>query len=264
MKNTVLMCAILTLTSACGGAVSVPAQTAVDPIVVVPLRSAIDSLTTKGLVANFSLSGTTGGITKTTTTGNGTISILPSGASIVNGVSALTSTQELSGSQIVNGVSTPLASKVISYFSAADISRIVDESSSAFTVYDTFTIPATLKVGDSGSAWGATIYKSRSQVVAPGSGRVVAAYSAAKDAATSLLVTFTVDTYGDACDLVNTTSVPSFCIANLPSNYVFNVHTRHAETVYRISTSGTVSVVSIRQDAYGSGGLLYQSLLFSF
>lgn len=268
MKNTVQICAILTLVTGCGGGggPSAPAQApAIEAAtVVVPLRSAIDSQATKGLSANFSLSGTSGGAAKIAINGSGALTAAPSNASSVNGVPAVTSTQDLSGSVVINGTSTPLANKVVSYFGASDISRIADESAATFIVYGGYSIPATAKAGDSGSAWTATIYKSRSQVVAPGSGRIEATYSVTKDTASSLLVTITSDTYGDDCDLVNATNVPSFCPANLPANHVFAAHTGQTKTVYRIGASGTLSLVSIHQDTYDTSGAVYQSMLFSF
>jgi hypothetical protein len=165
---------------------------------------------------------------------------------------------------VANGTSTALSSISSNFVSATNYARLADESNTSFTVYSTYTVPATVKAGDAGSAWAATTYQSSARIVAPGTARVVATYLAAKDTSTSLLVTFLVDSYGDPCDLVNTTSVPSFCETNLSPTHIFNTHTRQSQTVYRVNTSGAITLVSIRQDVYADTGAVYQSILFTF
>lgn len=248
-----------------GGTSSQPPAVTIDPNFTVPLRAALAGIATKGLSGSFSISGTTAGASNIQVTGTGTVTLSPGAPDTLNGSPVTKSTQTLSGSMTVSGSpATAISSSSLNFTNSADSSRIADESAAAFTIYTAYTIPASVKAGDTGPAWLSTMFKDRSQITLPGIGRVVATYSASKDTATSLLVTILVDTYGDNCNLINTSSLPSFCLTNLSRDYVFNVRWQQSETVYRVDTSGSVKLVSIRQDAYGPATTPYQRLLFSF
>lgn len=270
VKTVVFGIAVVAALVGCGGGggstnTQSPPPVAIDPNLTVPLRAALASITTKGLTGSFAISGATGGPANIQVTGTGTATLSPGIPDTLNGSAVIKSTQALTGSMTVSGSpTTALSTSSLNFTSSTDSSRIADESAAAFTVYTAYTVPTSAKAGDAGPAWLSTMFKDRTQITLPGVGRVVATYSASKDTATSLLVTILVDTYGDTCNLINTSSVPTFCLTNLGRDYVFNVRWQQSETVYRIDTSGSVKLISIRQDAYGPATTPYQRLLFSF
>lgn len=252
------------LIASCGGGSGPAATPAPATPLSVPLKDALASLILKGASASFTMSGTIGGTIKTPISGTGTITISAGVPTTINGSPGLVATQILTGTQIVGGASSSLAATTKNFASLPEVNRLADESNSSFAVYKTYTVPDTVRAGDAGSAWDATIYQSRDKITAPGVGRIVSTYQVSSDQASSLLVTILTDSYGDNCNLVNTSTVPSFCLTSLPPDHVFSAHLRQSQAVYRIDANGGIKFVSLRQDAYADTGTVYQSVLYKF
>lgn len=269
--GTTIGCAILL--TGCGGgggggSNSTPQAPVTSLAFTVPLASALGQLATKGTVATFNLVGTVGAVgsaTKTPVSGSGTFTLSPAVDSVLDGSAVIKSTQLISGNLQVNGAASAVATTSATFYSKAGALRLADESNTNYVKYSSYTIPVNVSAGDVGSAWLATTYMSRGQISPPGTGRIVATYSASKDSPTSLLVAFLIDTYGDDCNLINTSSVPyMFCGTNLPASHVFNTHTSQTVSTYRIDISGVATLVSIHQYLYGTGGAISTDLMYSF
>lgn len=231
------------LLAACGGggSGSTAAAVVVDPNLTVPVQAAIASLVTQGVSKSFTLSGwidhstLANPVPHTPITGSGTLTIGPASTVVANsgplsGTSAFQSVQVLSGTATSGGQSSPISGTATAYYSTSNYTVLATWDGTNFSYYSPYTYPTSVKAGDTGTFGNATtggFFPVTTSTV----------YSVASDTATTLLVTIA-STMQDSG--VTTT-----------------------RTVYRISTSGVIQLVSESVDKAFAGSA-YQSVTYTF
>jgi len=214
--------------------------------VTVNVAAAIGNLVNNGLTQSFTLSGYINNSTpinpmpNTPITGSGTLTIGPATSftytsGTLKGTAALRQVQALSGTATENGQSASLAAMNTIYYKPGTY-NILEEVTSASSfndyLYGAYTYPTTVKAGDTGTlgtaSTGGFISYTRTDT-----------YSVAADSPTSLLVTIT-----DLLDQQVAGTVTS-------------------QTVYRISTTGSISFVS-QTTSNALLGSVYEQLIATF
>lgn len=244
--GAVLASSIFLVTACGGGGSSTPTATAavvVDPNLSVPVQTAIASLVTQGVSKSFVLSGWINHSTlakpvpNTPITGSGNLTIGPSSTVVANsgpltGISAFQSVQVVSGTSTSGGQSSGISGTSKVYYSTSNYTVLSTWDGTDFTYYSPYTYPTSVKAGDTGPFGDGTTGGFFPL-------RTAAVYSVASDSATSLLVTIsrTTGTYGGGSTV--------------------------SRTVYRISTSGAIQLVSLTVDNALIGSV-YQSLTYTF
>jgi hypothetical protein len=244
MKNFKgLACSIFALVlSACGGSggggggSSTPAVV-IDPNLTVPIKTAVANLVNNGINQNFTVTGWVNNSTlanpvpNTPITGSGTLTIGPPISATFNGASVLESTEVIIGSASANGQSIPVAATSNIFYNPSNYTKVGSVTNGVTTFISPYTYPTSVKAGSTGTLGSGTSSLST----------ILTSYTVASDTASSLLVT-----------LVST--------KNTGVGYTATVQD---QTVYRITTSGAISLVSenVQQSLNGS---VYQSLTFTF
>ena len=221
-----LLVALACALSACGGGgggseTSSPTSTQpIDPNLTVPFQTAIANLVNNGVNKSFSLTGFVDNSTDNTPlpriaiTGTGTLTIGAPVSSTFNGNSVLRTTQVVTGAATANTQNIPLAATATVYYNTGTYTVAGTVNGTTTLIYAPYTNPSTVKAGNTGSlGTGSTrgLFETTS----------TSAYSVATDTATSLLVTV-IDTVKE-----------------------FGGNTTTTQSVYRVSTSGSVILVSI-------------------
>lgn len=225
LKAVVVVAVGTVVLSACGGGGGGSASTpAVDPNLTVPLKSAYANFINNSYSANFSISGWSSDSTgkQIPVSGSGTLSWGAPTASTLNGVTYLTQTQNLVFS--LNGGATQTA-YTTNVYNSSDYSQYKSTtggSTSTYT-YSSFSIPATVKAGDTG-VMGQGVDGSNNHSIAIN-------YSVKSNDATSLLVSVT------------------------NSEYAAGMLVYVDTTVYKVKTDGTGGIVSETFQQYSSGSL---------
>lgn len=222
----------------CGGGGSggapPPPTVVVDPNLTVPLQTAMANLVNNGLSQSYSLTGwidnsTSTPLPHTPLSGSGTVTI-------GTPISWVFSSGPLTGVVILKSVAVftgAAASTATYYFSTADYTILAINSGGYFSYYSPYTIPATVKAGDTGATGGyhtGSVYSGDT---------TTGVYSVASDRANSLLVSF--------IETVTSIGYPK----------------KITSTVYRIDTLGAISPASITIDNYFLGQW-YQHVVLTF
>lgn len=221
-----------------GGGSSTPAVV-IDPNMTVPVQTAIASLVNNGINKAFTLSGwvATSSNPRTPITGSGNLTIgQPTGVVFtsgpLNGTVALKSVQVITGTSIINGQSSPISGTATVYYSTSNYTILATVTSTSVSYYSPYTYPAVVKAGDTGSLGNATtggLFPTTTTSV----------YSVASESANSLLVTI-----ADA-------------VESSDGGYITT------QTVYQITTSGNINLMSITVNNFFLGSL-YKSLTYTF
>ena len=241
-----LACSIFALVlAACGGGGgggggSTPAAV-IDPNLTVPFQTAAANLVNNGINQNFTVTGWINNSTlanpvpNTPITGSGSLTIGPPSTTTFNGAPALQATEVIVGSASANGQSIPLAGTANNFYDPSNYTKVGSVINGETTFISPYTYPATVKAGSTGTLGSGT----------SGGGLTLTttttAYSVATDSANSLLVT-----------IVSTKNIDNGIAGTVQD-----------QTVYRITTSGAISLVSenVQQSSTGS---VYESLTFAF
>ncbi len=235
-----LACSIFALVlAACGGggggASSTPVVVA-DPNMTVPIQTAVANLVNNGFSKNFTATGWVNNSTlanpipNTPIAGSGTLTVgPPTAVTFTSG--PLTGTAALQSVAIITGTAPSTAT---TYYNPSNYTILATYDGTNTIYYSPYNYPSTVKAGDtgplgSGTTGGFLPTTTTSQ------------YSVASDTASSLLVT-----------LMSTENIDSGVAGTVQS-----------QTVYRITTSGAISLVSENVQQSG-GGSVYQSLTFTF
>lgn len=246
MKNLMLVLSLAScaLVAGCGGGgtgapqVSLSPTVSIDPNMTVPFQTAIANLVNNGLSANFSVSGWVDNSTPanpvphTLITGSGNLALGTPTVSTFNKVSALKSTEVVTGSTTANGQTTPFSSTTTIFYSPSNYTTVGTVAGGKTMAISPYALPATVKAGSTGSFGNGT----DGQFMPTTSTQD---YVVTSDSATSLLVT-----------LVQTTDSGAAGITK-------------AQTVYRINTSGNISLASITTQRIFLGAV-YENLVFTF
>ncbi|OIR08982.1 hypothetical protein GALL_89770 [mine drainage metagenome] len=218
-----------------GGGSSTPAPV-IDPNLTVPVQAAIASFVNNGINKSYSLTGWVNNSTannpvpNTPITGSGSFTIGPATSGpIASG--PLIGTVVLQSVGVMTG---SLSSTSYVYYSTSNytiLATLASGSSNAI-YYTPYAYPTTVKAGDTGSLGSGNDGFALGQ-------SVTSVYSVASDSANSLLVTIT-DT------LIS-----------------FGGGSTVTQTIYRITTSGNMTLVSETQTS-SSLGTVYQVLTFTF
>lgn len=221
-----------------GGGGSTPAPPVViDPNMTVPVQTAIASWVNNGINKSFTLSGwITTSSNRTPVTGSGNLTIgQPTGVIFtsgpLNGTVALKSVQVINGTSTVNGQSSPISGTATVYYSTSNYTILATVNDASASYYSPYTYPATVKAGDTGALGNATTGGFLPTTT-------TSVYSVASESVNSLLVTIT-DAVKDLSGDITT------------------------QTVYRITTSGNIDLVSTTVNNFSLGSL-YKSLTYTF
>jgi len=240
LKGGFLVSVAAWLLSGCGGGgggtAAAPAPV-IDPNLTVPVQTAIANLVNKGMNKTFTVTGwidnstTNTPVPRADITGSGTLTIGAPTAATFNGASVLRSTEVITGTVTVNGRQSSIASSGTTFYNSSNYTTAGTIVGGDTTYFSTYTYPATVKAGSTGSLGRTTdaggAFAATSTTV----------YSVASDTATSLLVT-----------LLKVESGPGATVTT--------------QTVYRISTSGDINLMSI--DSLKHLTRDYQRLTFTF
>lgn len=255
----------LVLLAGCGGGggdspASTPAAQApapADPNLTVPVQTAFANFVNNGVDAPFTISGSKDNSTPanpiplTPLSGNGRLTIGPGDSGTFtggpfDGTAIHRTTQVLTGTITGNGQSTPISSTGQVYYRSDNYTALVSDFPGAYTVYDASTHPQTVKAGDTGPIRNGRRYANFADSLQPERpffhpDVVTAAYAVSSDTATTLLIR----------------------IIETVRNVLFPGSDEQTQTVYRIDTSGNVSLVSITTTKESLGSV-FQTLVFTF
>lgn len=243
LKNGFLIAVATFLLSGCGGGgggtAAAPAPV-IDPNLTVPVQTAIANLVNKGMNRAFTVTGwidnstTNTPVPRADITGSGTLTIGTPTAATFNGSSVLRSTEVITGTVTVNGRQSSIASSGTTFYNSSNYTIAGTVVGGETTFIAPYTYPTTVKAGNTGSFGNSTSGGLDGGLFATTSTTV---YTVASDTATSLLVT-----------LLKIESGPGATVTT--------------QTVYRISTSGDINLVSI--DSLKHLTRDYQKLTFTF
>lgn len=233
----ILLAALIAMLYGCGGGGgSSPAApvVVVDPNLTVPFQTAVANLVNNGINKTYTLSGyidnstTINPIPPTPISGSGTLTIgSPTGVTISSG--PLIGVAALKVVAVLDGATTSTST---TYYSASNYTILVTADTNTL-YYSPYTYPSTVKAGDTGTLGSATtggIFATT----------VTSVYSVASDSANSLLVTVTdTEQSGGGGTVI-------------------------AKTVYRITTSGNIALLSITVSNYFMSSIAYAVHNFTF
>ncbi|TKB68321.1 MAG: hypothetical protein E8D47_02345 [Nitrospira sp.] len=235
----------------CGGGGDSPSptptpasQAPIDPNLTVPVQTAFANIVNKGLNQSFTISGSVDNSTPanpappTPIGGNGQFTSGAATPATLCGFSVSQAAQVVTGTTIANGVSTPFATTSTTFY-RSDNTIVGTQSAGEFFLFTPVTFPATVRAGGTGVTGTGTEVNANCDQVSFGS-NITGAYSVASDTANSLLVTF-----------VENEKNP------------FSSSETKSSTVYRIDTSGNVSLVSVTATKSFLASV-FQTLIFTF
>ncbi|TDF64569.1 hypothetical protein [Cupriavidus sp. L7L] len=231
-----LVLAISFFLGGCGGDDNDSNEAATTPVqpLTVPLSTAMASLAANGLTASFSISGT---VENVPLSGSGTLTATPFVATSLNNTSVLRTTETVSGTVVANGNSMPFSNTRTIFRNTVTYAVMVIDEGDAFVVFADYTIPPTVKAGDSGPLASATIYSDSTQATKVGT--LTESYSVAADTGSSLLLTLLDKVFDNS-----------------------NARIAEDETTFRIDTSGNISFVSSRSTMFNINGQSLGTLVF--
>ena len=243
MNVKYLLILLTLILTACGGgggsgSSAPPPAPIADPNLTVPFQTAMANLVNNGINKTFTVTGFvdnstfTNPVPRTTITGSGTLTIGTPVSATFNGGSVLKVTEVVTGSATANGQSMPIAASAIVYYNAGNYTIAGSSTGTTRIVYAPYTNPSTIKAGSTGTLGsGSTggIFATTTTSV----------YTVAGDSISSLLVTI-IDTVRDS-----------------------NVGKTTSQSVYRVTTSGGVTLVSIDM-VKNFLGTDYQRLTYMF
>ncbi|BDB28881.1 hypothetical protein CTP10_R62940 (plasmid) [Cupriavidus sp. P-10] len=237
-KRFLLVLAISFFLGGCGGGDddndgTGAASTPVQPLTV-PLTTAMASLAANGLTANFSISGT---VENVPVSGSGTLIATPFVATSLDNTSVLRTTETVSGTVVANGNSAPFSNTRAIFRNTVTYAVMVIDEGDAFVVFADYTIPPTVKAGDSGPLATATIFSDSTRATKVGT--LIELYSVATDTGSSLLLTLIDKMFDNS-----------------------NARIAEDETTFRIDTSGNISFVSSKSTAFNTNGQSLGTLVF--
>jgi hypothetical protein len=239
----VLSAVVLVACGGGGGGGSSTPTVAIDPNLTVPLQAAAANLTKTGFSKPFTVTGWDDQsapavpVPVVNFTGNGTFTLgAPTVATTVKGVAALRSTQVISGSIAANGKSTAISSTADIYVDATNYSRLATSVGGQVTYFSSMAYPVTVKTGSAGSLGDGT--EGNSSRISTRT-----AYVVSSDGPSSLLVTV-LETLQSSVD-------------------AFGGFLHKTQTVYRVDTSGGMSIISITAESTYLGSV-YKSATYSF
>lgn len=202
----------------------------VDPNMTVPLQKTLGNIVNNGLISLFEVTGWIDNSTAanpqqaTPMTGTGTYTQGAANGTTFKGVGALMATRVVTTT--INGKITSASDNI--YYNSADYTTLAIESVSKTITTAPYSIPATVKVGNTGTL----------AVIQTANPPYKESYAVATGEANSLLVTIIADHGSD----------------------IGGVQT---QTVYRVTTTGAISLVSItRTDTFL--GYTYKSQTYTF
>lgn len=229
---------LLALVAGCGGGGGTTPVVVVDPNLTVPLQTAIANLVNNGVNKPFTVTGTIDKSTQATKiplipiTGSGTLTVGSPTSATIGGTPALQSTSVITGTISANGVTSSISGTSNSFFNTSNYTTIATIAGGKTMIFSPYTVPSAVKAGSTGSFGNG----SDGQQVGPTTSTT--AFSVSSDSATTLLLT-----------LVQTTSSLS--------------GGTQAQSVYRVSTTGAISPVSITTQLSFLGSV-YEVLTFAF
>lgn len=246
MNVKYLLILLTLIVTACGGgggggdsgSSAPPPAPIADPNLTVPFQTAMANLVNNGINKTFTVTGfvdnstVTNPVPRTTITGSGTLTIGTPVSATFNGGSVLKSTQVVTGSATANGQSTPIAASAIVYYNAGNYTIAGSSTGTTTIVYAPYTNPSTIKAGSTG-----TLGTGSTGGIFPTTTTNV--YTVAGDSVSSLLVTL-IDTVREGSGGKTT-----------------------SQSVYRVTTSGVVTLVSI-DVVKNFLGTDYQRLTYTF
>lgn len=220
------------------------AQAPIDPNLTVPVQTAFANIVNKGFNQAFTISGSVDNSTPanpappTPITGNGQLTQGAATPATLCGFAVSQAAQVVTGTTIATGVSTPFSTTGTVYY-RGDNTVVATDSAGQRFLFLPVSFPATVRAGDTGVTGTGTEVNTNCDQVSFGS-NITGAYSVASDTANSLLVTF-----------VENERNP------------FSSSETQTSTVYRIDTSGNVSLVSVTATRSLLSSV-FQTLVFTF
>ena len=226
--NVKYLLVLLALTlSACGGggggdsgSSAPPPATIADPNLTVPFQTAMANLVNNGINKTFTVTGfvdnSTGNnpMPRIPITGFGTLTVGTPVSATFNGGSVLKVTEVVTGSATANGQTTPIAATTNVFYNTGNYTVAGSTAGNVTTLYAPYTNPVTVKAGNTGTL---------------GSGSTG-----------GLFATTSTTAYVVAGD-----SVSSLHITIIETQKEFLAATTITQSLYRVTTSGAVTLVSI-------------------
>lgn len=250
VSRLVLLAGLVLLTGCSGGgdgeSTTPPpaAEAPIDPNLTVPVQTAFANIVNNGFNQPFTISGSVDNSTQnnpvppTPISGSGQFILGIGEPDALCGFQVSRAVQLVTGNTIANGVSTPFATTSRVYYRGDNTVVATDSAGQAF-LFLPVSFPATVRAGDAGPLGAGTEIDSNCNQSSFGA-TSTGAYSVASDRANSLLVTF---------------------VRN--QNNSFSGSSNQASTVYRIDTSGNVSLVSVTATRSFLGSV-FETLAFTF
>ena len=144
-----------------GGGPNVQPPTPIDPNLTVPFQTAMATIVNKDFGGTFTLTGTKDISTISnpqplvSITGSGTYQLSAAtlgtfSSGILVGQSALRASSAFTGSAVANGQTSSLGLVETIYFRPINYTYLAETQGTSLFVYDSYTVPSTVKAGDSG------------------------------------------------------------------------------------------------------------------
>lgn len=221
------------------------AQAPIDPNLTVPVQTAFANIVNTGFNQSFTISGSVDHSTPANPappapiTGNGQFILGIGEPAALCGFPVSRAVQLVTGTTSANGISTPFATTSTVYY-RGDNTVVATSSLQQTFLFLPVSFPATVRAGDAGPLGNGTEVDSNCNPPPVFGATSTGGYFVASDRADSLLVTFIREQRNPLRS------------------------TDQSTTVYRIDTSGNVSLVSVTTTSASSGGSVYQTIIFTF
>lgn len=220
-----------------------PPSPPIDPNMTVPVKTAFANIVQHGFNQSFTISGSVDNSTPsnpgppTPVTGSGRFVLGSAIQDTLCTFQVFAAPQTITGTTIANGASTPFSTTGTVYY-RADNTIVATSSAGELFLFTPQALPATVKAGDTGPTGTGTQFESNCTQSSFGD-TITGSYLVASDSANSLLVTFV--------SVRNTVATG----------------TEQTSTMYRITTAGDVTLVSIT-DVKTFLGTALQTFVFTF
>jgi hypothetical protein len=182
--KTVAVIGTLALMTACGGGGGGGAAAPVASTEAFPFTTAIANFVTTSSSNNYSITGTVNGVA---VTGSGTVTFGNVSSGTFEGAAAQQRTTTATGSITVSGTTVPLNSSSVDWFDSNNVPLGESGGDDYIVVTGTPTIPATVRVNDTGSLYTANRYADSTKAALRGT--LTVTYVVTADTATTVYVT---------------------------------------------------------------------------